>query len=132
LHCGTEFEQNLCPYFKRFEALPKVGEYIKSERYIKYAPTECLTFGYWKYPGKGHPIRLLLEHLKVRYVDKQYDFSKKEEWFEQDKKALKLSFPNLPYLIDGETKMTESLCILSYLSRKYNTGLGGKTESEKF
>jgi len=41
---------------------------------------------------------------------------------------LGLKFPNLPYLIDGDTKVTESIAILKYLARRFNReDLLGKT-----
>ncbi|XP_053102407.1 glutathione S-transferase 2-like isoform X2 [Hemicordylus capensis] len=44
------------------------------------------------------------------------------------KETLGLDFPNLPYLIDGETKITQSNAILRYLARKYN--MYGESEEE--
>ena len=40
-----------------------------------------------------------------------------------------LDFPNLPYLFDGEIKITQTNAILRYLGRKYD--LEGKTEADK-
>jgi glutathione S-transferase len=45
------------------------------------------------------------------------------------KQSLGLDFPNLPYLIDGDVKISQSIAILRYLGRKY--GLDGKSEQEK-
>ena len=42
------------------------------------------------------------------------------KWFMEDKKNIGLDFPNLPYLIDGEIKITESLNILTYLPNRFN------------
>lgn len=39
------------------------------------------------------------------------------EWL-ADKPNLGLAFPNLPYLIDGDVKLTQSLAIMRYLARK--------------
>jgi glutathione S-transferase len=33
--------------------------------------------------------------------------------------TIDLKFPNLPYLIDGDVKVTESLAILKYIAKKY-------------
>ncbi|NXL75153.1 GSTM2 transferase, partial [Leptocoma aspasia] len=37
-----------------------------------------------------------------------------------EKEKLGLDFPNLPYLIDGPTKLTQSNAILRYIARKHN------------
>ena len=36
-----------------------------------------------------------------------------------------LDFPNLPYLIDGNVKITETLAIHQYLADKWDKSLGG-------
>lgn len=38
-----------------------------------------------------------------------------------------LDFPNLPYLIDGEYKLCESMAIYMYLAHKYSKELLGKS-----
>ena len=48
----------------------------------------------------------------------------KEQWL-QDKNSLGLDFPNLPYLIDGEIKITETIAIQKYLANKYDQSLLG-------
>lgn len=45
-----------------------------------------------------------------------------------EKFTLGLDFPNLPYLIDGDLKLTQTNTILRYLARKYK--LDGKTDEE--
>ena len=37
-----------------------------------------------------------------------------------------LDFPNLPYIIDGEFKLCESMAIYMYLAHKYSKSLLGK------
>uniref|UniRef100_A0A8C3EZ05 glutathione transferase n=1 Tax=Chrysemys picta bellii TaxID=8478 RepID=A0A8C3EZ05_CHRPI len=39
-----------------------------------------------------------------------------------EKDKLGLDFPNLPYLIDGQTKLTQSNAILRYVARKHKMG----------
>lgn len=67
-------------------------------------------------------IRLLLEHVNASYVDVVHDFpgdpSLNEDW-QMVKKDLPLDFPNVPYLIDGEVKISQSIAILRYLGRKF-------------
>ncbi|KAL4483072.1 hypothetical protein ABPG74_019098 [Tetrahymena malaccensis] len=72
-----------------------------------------LVLGYWGVPLRGQPIRYLLELGKQAYQDKIY--SNRDEWFQQDKLNLGLDFPNLPYLIHGDVKLTESQNIVAYV-----------------
>ncbi|EDL01932.1 glutathione S-transferase Mu 6 isoform 3 [Mus musculus] len=92
-----------------------------------------VTLGYWDIRGLGHAIRLLLEYTETGYEEKRYamgdapDYDR-SQWL-NDKFKLDLDFPNLPYLIDGSHKVTQSNAILRYLGRKHN--LCGETEEER-
>ncbi|XP_075837745.1 glutathione S-transferase Mu 6 isoform X1 [Microtus pennsylvanicus] len=92
-----------------------------------------VTLGYWDIRGLGHAIRLLLEYTETSYEEKRYamgdapDYDR-SQWL-NDKFKLGLDFPNLPYLIDGPYKITQSNAILRYLGRKHN--LCGETEEER-
>ena len=89
--------------------------------------------GYWDIRGLATPIRLLLVQAGVEYEEKFYtaggppDFDR-SHWT-NEKFNLGLEFPNLPYYIDGETKLTQSGVILRYLANKYN--LAGDNETER-
>lgn len=89
--------------------------------------------GYWDIRGLAQPIRLLLAHMDVKVEDKRYscgpppDFDR-SAWL-KDKPNLGLEFPNLPYYLDGDVKITQSMAILRYLARKH--GLEGKSDAEK-
>lgn len=68
-------------------------------------------------------------------MDKMYkqDFGDKfngKEWF-KDKYKLGLAFPNLPYYIDGDVKLTISHVILKYICQKYRPEYLGIDENEK-
>lgn len=84
--------------------------------------------GYWDIRGLATPIRLLLHHAQVEYEEKLYkcgpppDFDR-SDWL-NDKFKLGLDFPNLPYYIDSDVKLTQSGAIMQYLARKH--GLAGK------
>ncbi|XP_037356728.1 glutathione S-transferase Mu 1-like [Talpa occidentalis] len=52
----------------------------------------------------------------------------RSQWL-SEKFKLGLDFPNLPYLIDGAHRITQSNAIVRYIARKHN--LSGETEEEK-
>uniref|UniRef100_A0A8C9Q9C8 Glutathione S-transferase Mu 4 n=1 Tax=Spermophilus dauricus TaxID=99837 RepID=A0A8C9Q9C8_SPEDA len=92
-----------------------------------------MILGYWNIRGLAHPIRLLLEYTDSSYEEKKYTMgdgngTPRVRWL-NEKFKLGLDFPNLPYLIDGPHKITQSNAILRYLARKHN--LCGETEEEK-
>jgi len=78
----------------------------------------------------------LLEYIGVEYAEEFYEqgdastnFSV-EEWTSK-KDTLGLAFPALPYMIDGDVKLTDAQAIMYYLSMKYNPELIGKTIEDK-
>ncbi|XP_074596327.1 glutathione S-transferase-like [Brevipalpus obovatus] len=72
--------------------------------------------GYWNTRALGDPIRLLLTYAGVEFEDKRYQEPK--EWF-SEKFNLGFDFPNIPYYIDGDLKLTQFLVIMRYLARKH-------------
>uniref|UniRef100_A0A8C5L8I9 Glutathione S-transferase n=1 Tax=Jaculus jaculus TaxID=51337 RepID=A0A8C5L8I9_JACJA len=92
-----------------------------------------MTLGYWNVRGLTHPIRLLLEYTDSSYEEKRYTMGDapdydRSQWL-NEKFKLGLDFPNLPYLIDGTHKITQSNAIVRYIARKHN--LCGETEEER-
>ncbi|XP_012657145.1 glutathione S-transferase Mu 1 [Otolemur garnettii] len=92
-----------------------------------------MILGYWDIRGLAHAIRLLLEYTDSSYEEKMYTMGDapdydRSQWL-KEKFKLGLDFPNLPYLIDGPHKITQSNAILRYIARKHN--LCGETEEEK-
>ncbi|XP_023577438.1 glutathione S-transferase Mu 2 isoform X5 [Octodon degus] len=92
-----------------------------------------MTLGYWDIRGLAHAIRLLLEYTDTSYEEKRYSIGDapdydKSQWL-NEKFKLGLDFPNLPYLIDGTHKLTQSNAIMRYIARKHN--LCGETEEER-
>jgi len=89
--------------------------------------------GYWNIRGYAQPIRNLLAYAGVEYEDKRYNIGPAPEWDRSewlaDKFNLGLDFPNLPYYIDGDVKISQTFAILKYLGRKH--GLAPKTEQEQ-
>jgi len=91
------------------------------------------TFGYWKVKGLGSTIRLILHYAGEEHDEKQYGLEAepekmRDQWL-KEKFTLGLDFPNLPYYIDGDLKLTQSNAIVHYLGIKYN--LNGKTPKEE-
>lgn len=92
-----------------------------------------IVLGYWAIRGYAQPIRLSLAAAGADFVDELYrpgpppDFSR-EEWLSV-KGTIPLDFPNLPYLFDGDVKISQSVAIMRYVGRKF--GQVGKTEQEK-
>lgn len=72
-----------------------------------------ITLGYWGIRGLGQVPRLLLTYTKANWKNKVY--TDRDTWFNNDKKNIGFAFPNLPYLIDGNLKLTESAAINRYI-----------------
>ena len=87
------------------------------------------TLGYWKIRGLASQIRYELVYLGVEYDEAQYeqgdapDFDR-SSWLNV-KQTLGLEFPNLPYFIDGDLKMTETNAIMKYIAAKHGPQLLG-------
>lgn len=91
---------------------------------------EKVTLGYWKIRGLGQFIRHLLAYTGVEFQEIQYD--SQDKWFKEDKVSLGFEFPNLPYLVDGAFKLTESAAIAKYIINKSGkTDLLGKNSQDK-
>jgi len=96
--------------------------------------------GYWPLRGLAQPIRLLLEYTGTDYEERLFDIKGGPgtglawpgNWDFSDwtnvKPTLGLDFPNLPYYLDGEVKLSQSTAILRHLARQH--GLGGKSDAE--
>lgn len=89
--------------------------------------------GYWKIRGLAQPIRLLLAYTETEYEDVKYEAGgppdyDRSAWYSV-KETLGLAFPNLPYYIDGDIKITQSNAILRYIGEKNK--LAGSTEKDK-
>jgi len=83
---------------------------------------EHITIDYWAIRGLAQPIRLLLEYTKIPYEDKRYT-AEEAPWYSRKdwtdvKEHLDLDFPNLPYLIDGDLRISQSGAIIRHIARK--------------
>lgn len=89
--------------------------------------------GYWDIRGLAEPIRLLLHYTGTEFKDERYECGdapdyNRDCWFSV-KFTLGLDFPNLPYYIDGDIKITQSNAIMRHIARLND--LCGSTEQEK-
>eukprot|EP01017_Pseudomicrothorax_dubius_P031760 TRINITY_DN408_c0_g1_i1.p1 TRINITY_DN408_c0_g1~~TRINITY_DN408_c0_g1_i1.p1 ORF type:complete len:221 (-),score=48.36 TRINITY_DN408_c0_g1_i1:131-793(-) len=91
-----------------------------------------LILGDWKdFKGMAEPIRLLLEFMKIPYVEKHYGTNDKEEWQKEvnDKNFL---FPNIPYINDQGKYISDTNTIVLYLCLKYShPELLGRDDEQK-
>lgn len=67
----------------------------------------------------------LLENIKAYF--QKYLQADRNAWLAV-KFSLGLDFPNLPYMVDGDIRLTQSLAILRYLGRKFNLAPSNEAE----
>lgn len=81
--------------------------------------------------GNGQVCRYLLSYVEAPWKDKPY--LERGEWFEKDKAILNIPFPNLPYLIDGNLKLSETSALIRYIPRRWgHPELLGKTMVDQY
>jgi len=83
-------------------------------------------FGYWNIQGLGQSCRMLLHYTDTKYDNIVYHIGSSEWGAAKENNAWDLSFPNLPYYVDGNVKLTQSNAILRHLGRQH--GLYGLNE----
>lgn len=84
-----------------------------------------ITLGYWGLRGRGQIARLLLVYTDAIWEEVTY--TAPQQWFGKDKFELGIPFPNLPYVIDGGLKLTESAAInFHIINRSDKKELAGK------
>ena len=95
------------------------------------APKRKLIFGYWNVRGfhRANPCCYLLNYANVDYDTSTYQITE-NSWFEV-KSGTGIPFPNLPYIIDGDFKLSESMAVAQYICGKFKPELLGTTPQEK-
>ena len=63
-----------------------------------------LSLNYWGIRGLGQVPRLLLEYTGAQWDDVIYE--SRDKWFQKDKHELGIPLANLPFLVDGDYKLT--------------------------
>lgn len=79
-----------------------------------------VAYGYWGVRARGQIGRLLLAYCGAEWDEVKY--LSPDQWFGGDKQKLGLDFPNLPYLIDGELKITETGAIEKHIAKRAGKG----------
>jgi len=101
---------------------------------LKPPPAGKAVLGYWRIRGLAEAIRYVLEYTKTPYVEKLYDVGPAPEydrsvWLaDKSSPKLLLDFPNLPFYLEGDLRITQSGAIIRHLARKNN--LCGDNETE--
>jgi len=92
--------------------------------------TGKVILGYWAIRGLGQVCRMLLEYTETPYEERRYQAigNDKSDW-ENDKYRLGMAFPNIPYIFDGDIKLTQSHAVFKYIAR--NTELIPETPQEQ-
>lgn len=90
-----------------------------------------ITLGYWNFQGRAEPLRWLLHYLKIPYTEVNYSMGNppkydKSAWLKA-KYSLGFDYPNLPYIQDGDFRLTELSAICKYLCMKHKPEMLGKT-----
>ena len=69
----------------------------------------------------GQGVRMLLHYTNTKYEDTVYSIKNVNEWqAAKANNAWDLDFPNLPYYIDGNVKLTQSNAILRHIGRQHS------------
>lgn len=89
-----------------------------------------IVLGFWDSRGtcRGNVARYMLAYSKAPWEMKTYimDDSANDKDWTNDKENL-MPFCNLPYLIDGEFKVSETYAVHQYIAAKYCPDLLGNT-----
>ena len=80
--------------------------------------------GYWNIRGLASQIRYLMVYLGVDFSEDKYEQGPAPEFsraaWDTVKDKLELERPSLPYLIDGNVRITDSIPIMKYICSAHN------------
>lgn len=89
------------------------------------------TLGYWGIRGLGSNLKYQLAYQGVDYNMVKYGGEGAPVWHGDQKPKMKtggMDFPNLPYFIDGDVQLTETLAIHQYIAAKWMPELLGDSD----
>lgn len=87
-----------------------------------------MQLAYWPIKGLVEPIRYLLAYVKQDY--EEINFADWDEYIGR-RQPFDLSFANLPFIVDGHVKLTESKAIMQYIAAKHDASLLGSTDKDR-
>ena len=80
---------------------------------------------------RGNATKFLLNYCGVKYTDRKFPLGDGQKMWKAYKATGEVPFANLPYLIDGDFKITETLAVQQYICAKWKPELLGSTPAEK-
>lgn len=93
---------------------PKPREIVRKVQPPLLIDDDKPILGYWDIRGLAQAIRYQLVYQGIEFIDQHLhhteDVQSRQAWLDQ-KGTLGLDFPNLPYFIDGEVRITEHMAI---------------------
>lgn len=92
----------------------------------------ALKLYYWQIRGLGAPCRMMMSYAGAEYTEERYTAETMDNWFGKDKPQCQESNPlaNLPFLVDGDKKITQSNAVMLYLARKLDLAGTGAQVSD--
>ena len=88
-------------------------------------------FGYGaaRIVDRGNVNRVLLTYAGVDFEDKRYPLGGND--FAAEKYSLGFDYPNRPYIIDGDFKLSESGAVTMYIADRWAPALMGSNAQER-
>ena len=89
-------------------------------------------FGYWNIRAgpRGNINRHLLNYIGVDFGDRRFEREPENTWA-AEKENFGAPFPNIPYIQDGDFKLTESKAVSVYICDRWDPTLMGANAAER-